>query len=87
MASNNNMSSTRTSHNHFFCQSHVGYTQDYSKARRQQHLDWANGQRIRSEAQLSSSIPQKRSGSTASLIGTEPGPKRPSIVGLPISFR
>ena len=46
------------------------------------YLQWVAAQASNgSEAQLSSSIPQKRSGSCASIIGMEPGSKRPSIVG------
>lgn len=86
MASGNKMANTRTSQHRAFYQNQVGATHLHQQARRQQYSDWANGQTDGSEVQLSSSIPQKRSGSSTSLIGTEPGSKRPSIVGPPIPF-
>lgn len=55
--------------------------QTQQQARRPRHPDWVNEQIDTSELQLSSSIPQKRPGSSTSLIGMEPGSKRPSIVG------
>ncbi|KAK5958491.1 hypothetical protein OHC33_000334 [Knufia fluminis] len=49
------------------------------QAKWSKYLQWVAAQANGSEAQLSSSIPQKRSGSCASMIGMEPGSKRPFI--------
>lgn len=85
MAAGNNMTNAGTPHHKSFSQNHVDSIQNYPQQRRSQCSDWTNGQTDGYEVQYSSSIPQKRSGSSAS-FGMESGSKRPSIVGPPIPF-
>jgi len=81
MASGDALVNTMRSSQLAFYQQTANLPDAERQAKWSKYLQWAAAQANGSEAQLSSSIPQKRSGSGASMIGMEPGSKRPSIVG------
>jgi len=81
MASGDALVNTMRSSQLAFIQQTAHLSDAERQAKWSKYLQWAAAQANGAETQLSSSIPQKRSGSCASMIGMEPGSKRPSNVG------
>lgn len=81
MASGDALVNTMRSSQFAFYQQTADLPEAERQAKWSKYLQWVAAQANGSERHLSSSIPQKRSGSCASIIGMEPGSKRPSIVG------